>query len=160
LSPGGDRPLRHALEIRHDSFKSPEFIKLLRKHKVALVVADTAGKWPAMDDVTADFVYARLHGAEQLYVSGYTDAALESWANKVRAWHAGRDATDANLTGPSVKPRKSGRNVYVYFDNDVKVRSPYDAMSLAAKLKLRRPAPQGPDPAEIIEEPRPRWASP
>lgn len=160
LTPSDDRPLRHAMEIRHDSFKSPEFIKLLRKHKVALVIADTAGKWPAMEDVTADFLYLRLHGAEQLYVSGYTDSALEAWAKKVRAWHKGGDAPEATLLGPPAKARKSGRDVYVYFDNDVKVRSPYDAMSLSAKLKLRGAPPDGPDPAEIIEEPRPRWAEP
>ncbi len=160
LNPVGDCPLRHAMEIRNDSFKSPGFVTLLRKHKVALVVADTAGKWPALEDVTADFVYLRLHGAEQLYVSGYTDSALEKWATKVRAWHKGGDAPEASLLGPPAKPRKSGRDVYVYFDNDVKVRSPYDAMSLAAKLKLRAPPPEGPDPAEIIEEPRPRWAEP
>ena len=148
------------MEIRHDSFKSPEFIKLLRKQNVALVVADTAGKWPALEDVTADFVYLRLHGAEQLYVSGYTDSALEAWAKKVRAWHKGGDAPEASLLGAPTKSRKSGRDVYVYFDNDVKVRSPYDAMSLAAKLKLRPPAPDGPDPGEIIEEPRPRWGVP
>jgi len=152
-----DRPLRHALEIRHESFKSAEFVKLLRKHRVALVVADTAGKWPAMEDVTADFLYLRLHGDEQLYVSGYSDSALETWAAKIRAWEAGRDVPDAQLIAPPLKPRKSGRDVYAYFDNDVKVRSPYDAMSLASKLGLRLPPAKGPDPATIAEEPRGQW---
>jgi uncharacterized protein YecE (DUF72 family) len=154
---GEDRPLRHAMEIRHESFKSSEFVKLLRKHKVALVVADTAGKWPAMEDVTTDFLYLRLHGHEQLYVSGYTDSALETWAAKIRAWQAGRDAPDAQLIAPPLKPRKSGRDVYVYFDNDVKVRSPYDAMTLASKFGLRPPPGEGPDPATITEEPRAQW---
>jgi len=153
-----DRPLKHAMEIRHDSFKSPEFVKLLRKHKVALVVADTAGKWPAMEDLTADFLYLRLHGDEQIYVSGYSDSALETWAKKIRAWQKGEDATEAKLIAPTLKPRKSGREVYVYFDNDVKVRSPYDAMNLAAKLGLRPPPGASPDPADISEEPRGRWA--
>jgi uncharacterized protein YecE (DUF72 family) len=155
-----DRPLKHALEIRHDSFKSPEFVTLLRKHKVALVVADTAGKWPAMEDITADFLYLRLHGDEQIYVSGYSDAALESWAEKIQAWRKGEDAPGGKLTAPTLKPRKSGREVYVYFDNDVKVRSPYDAMNLAAKLHLRPPPGASPDPASISEEARARWASP
>jgi uncharacterized protein YecE (DUF72 family) len=154
-----NRAVRHAMEVRHDSFKSEAFIKLLRKHKVALVVADTAGKWPQMEDVTADFVYVRLHGDEQLYVSGYTDAGLEMWAEKIRAWNAGGDAPEAKLTGPAGKARKSGRDVFVYFDNDVKVRSPYDAMNLSAKFGLRAPAGEGPDPAAIAEEARATWSA-
>src|SRR4030095_14791339 len=70
---GGGR-LRHALEVRHESFITPDFIALLREHDIALVVADTAGKWPFIEDVTSDFVYVRLHGDEELYVSGYTEA--------------------------------------------------------------------------------------
>ena len=155
-----NRPLRHAMEVRHDTFKTPEFVKLLRKHDVGLVVADTAGKWPFMEDVTAkDFVYLRLHGDEQLYVSGYSDAALERWAGKLRAWISGNEPADAARVGPPSKPRKSGRDVYVYFDNDVKVRSPYDAMNLSAKLGLREPPGDGgPDPAAISELPRTNWA--
>src|SRR6185295_18059147 len=89
------RPLRHAVEVRHHSFKDPAFIKLLRKYDIALVVADTAGKWPLMEDVTSDFIYARLHGDEEIYVSGYTDAALDRWANRLRAWHDGAEPDDA-----------------------------------------------------------------
>ena len=112
-----DRPLRHAFEVRHDSFRSPEFIALARERGVAVVVADTAGRWPFLDEETADFAYARLHGDAELYVSGYDDAALDTWADRVRAW-----------TG-------SGRDVFVYFDNDVKVRAPFDAMALAERLR-------------------------
>ena len=72
----GDAPLRHAMEVRHESFENEEFIALLRKYDVGLVIADTAGKWPFMEDLTSDFVYVRLHGDEELYASGYTDAAL------------------------------------------------------------------------------------
>jgi uncharacterized protein YecE (DUF72 family) len=155
-----DRPIRHAMEVRHDSFKTAEFVTLLRKHDVALVVADTAGKWPFMEDVTAkDFVYARLHGDEQLYVSGYSDEALVRWAARVRAWAGGGEVADAARVGPPAKPRKSGRDVYVYFDNDVKVRAPYDAMNLAATLGLREPPGAGPDPASIAEQPRAAWAA-
>jgi uncharacterized protein YecE (DUF72 family) len=153
-----NRPIRHAMEVRHDTFKNPEFVKLLRQHGVALVVADTAGKWPYMEDVTADFVYARLHGDEQLYVSGYDEPALVRWTEKIQAWSAGHDAPGAVLTVPPAKPRQRGRDVYVYFDNDVKIRAPYDAMNLAANLGLR-PRPGGtPDEASIAEEPRPAWA--
>jgi uncharacterized protein YecE (DUF72 family) len=75
---GPSRPLRHALEVRHHSFNNPEFIALLREHSVAIVVADTAGKWPVIEDVTAGFVYVRLHGDAELYVSGYTPSALKN----------------------------------------------------------------------------------
>ena len=129
-----DRPLRHALEVRHATFETPGFVELLRRHDIALVVADTAGKWPFLEDVTSDFVYARLHGSEELYVSGYDDASLDRWAAKIRAWASGESPPGARTVGPQVPPRPDGRDVYVYFDNDVKVRAPVDAMSLAAKL--------------------------
>jgi uncharacterized protein YecE (DUF72 family) len=128
-----DRELRHALEVRHPSFVTPQFIRLLRRQRVALVVADTAGRWPFLEDVTSDFVYVRLHGDVKLYESGYTDEALERWARRVRAWRDGRAPPDAELTAPP--PRRARRDVYVYFDNDIKVHAPYDAMSLAAKVE-------------------------
>jgi uncharacterized protein YecE (DUF72 family) len=118
LETDADRPVRHAMEIRHKSFDTPDFAKLLQEYDVALVTADTAGKWPLMDDQTADFAYVRLHGAEELYVSGYTDEALDVWAGKVRTWGRG------------------GRDVYVYFDNDAKVYAPYNAICLAEKLNV------------------------
>jgi uncharacterized protein YecE (DUF72 family) len=153
----GERPLRHALEIRHDSFCCPEFVAQLRQHRVALVVADTAGKWPLMEDVTSDFIYVRLHGDEELYVSGYTLAALRDWAAKIRSWSRGRDAAGAKLTGPPAAVRKAGRDVFVYFDNDVKVRAPYDAMRLAHLLNVG-PAPGRPPPLKQIKEvARTRW---
>jgi uncharacterized protein YecE (DUF72 family) len=151
------RPIRHALEVRHESFQTPEFVELLRKHDIALVVADTAGKWPFMEDVTSDFIYARLHGDEEIYASGYTTSALELWAKKVRAWSAGRQASDAKLIAAPAETRKTGRDVFVYFDNDVKVRSPYDAMSLAHRLGLRPPPPEAPKPEDASEVPRTRW---
>ena len=130
------RPLRHAVEVRHESFRDPRFVALLRRHRIALVVADTAGRWPFMQDVTADFVYVRLHGDAELYVSGYTGAALAQWAARVRAWAAGRPAAGAILIGPRPARRAAGRDVYVYFDNDAKVRAPFDATALAARLGL------------------------
>ena len=69
--PRVDIPLRHAIEVRHSSFQTPGFVELLREHDIALVCADTAGKWPMFDDITSDFAYVRLHGADELYVSGY-----------------------------------------------------------------------------------------
>ncbi len=157
LEPGPRRPLRHALEVRHPSFNDPRFVALLRRHRVALVVADTAGKWPFMEDVTADFVYLRLHGDSELYVSGYTDEALRLWARKIRAWHRGANPPCTRLTAPPAAPRARGRAVYVYFDNDVKVRAPFDAMTLAHLLK-RGPKPgPAPDIATIRAVARTRW---
>jgi uncharacterized protein YecE (DUF72 family) len=120
LTTDADRPIRHALEIRHRSFETPEFVALLEEYDVALVTADTAGKWPLMEQQTAGFAYVRLHGAEELYVSGYTDEALDRWAAKVRAWGA------------------DGRDVFVYFDNDAKVHAPYNAICLAEKMGVAR----------------------
>jgi uncharacterized protein YecE (DUF72 family) len=119
---GADAPIRHAFEVRHPSFEdaADEWAALLERHAAASVTADTAGKYPRIDRTTADFAYARLHGEEELYASGYDDASLDRWA----AW------TRAHLD--------AGRDAYLYFDNDIKVRAPYDAMGLIARLP--RPA--------------------
>ncbi len=127
------RPMRHAVEIRHDSFRSPDFIDLLRRYRIGLVVADTVD-WPLLMDMTADFVYCRLHGSEQLYVSGYDDEALDHWAHLIAEWVKGRDPKEAPRVSPPSPTRTHGRDVYVYFDNDVKVRAPRDAESLASRL--------------------------
>ncbi len=107
-----DRPLRHALEVRHSSFAVPEAVELLRAHDIAFVVADTAGRWPLVEEVTSDHVYVRLHGDKELYTSGYTPEALDRWAGKAKGW------------------AESGQDVYVYFDNDAKGYAPHDAMAL------------------------------
>lgn len=125
--------LRYALEVRHPSFAQADVIELLRDEGIALVVADTAGKWPLLEDVTADFVYVRLHGDEKIYESGYTDDALRDWARRIRAWRDGREVKDARTVGKPPKKRKS-RDVYVYFDNDVKAHAPFDALRLAELL--------------------------
>jgi uncharacterized protein YecE (DUF72 family) len=156
LEPGPRRALRHALEVRHPSFETPEFIQLLRRHNVAVVVADTAGKWPVIEDVTADFVYVRLHGDQKLYVSGYTPTALRRWATKIRSWSSGRDPQGARLVD---RRRSAGGSceVYVYFDNDVKTRAPYDAMNLAHLLKLGPKPPRSPSMKLVKEVPRTNW---
>jgi uncharacterized protein YecE (DUF72 family) len=111
------RPLRHAMEVRHPSYETPAFTDLLREHDVAVVTADSAGKWPMfLEPTTDDLAYVRLHGAEELYASGYDGDALDRWAGLVAGW------------------RDAGRDVVVYFDNDVKVRAPVDAQALAARL--------------------------
>ena len=107
---------RHAFEVRHPSYFHEEFYDLLRAHRMAFVVADSAGKFPMAFETTAPFVYVRLHGSTELYVSGYTDQELACWADRVREWAA------------------EGRDVYLYFDNDAKVHAPHDAQRLRARL--------------------------
>lgn len=128
------QPVRHAFEVRHPSFLAPEFVGLLRRHNAALVFADTAGLWPYAEDLTADFVYVRLHGAEHLYASGYTDPQLDWWAERIRAWRAGREPEDATRVTDDPPPPAAERDVYVYFDNDAKVHAPFDAIRLAERL--------------------------
>ncbi|HAW61477.1 MAG TPA: DUF72 domain-containing protein, partial [Pseudomonas sp.] len=136
LSVDRKRRMRHAVEIRNASFVDPVFVELLRKYQVALVVADTAGKWPHHEDLTSDFVYIRLHGAEELYTSGYTDAALDEWRRRIESWNAGSQPDDARLISSKKPRRRASRQVYCYFDNDVKVRAPYDARQLLHRLGL------------------------
>jgi uncharacterized protein YecE (DUF72 family) len=111
--------LRHAIEPRHESFRTPEFYRLLRRYKMALVISDNPGKWPIFTEITTDVMYVRLHGHDQLYVSGYSDHELDEWAAKIRSW------------------TERGCDVYVYFDNDAKVHAPFDAMGLMERLGVR-----------------------
>jgi uncharacterized protein YecE (DUF72 family) len=111
-----DAPLRHALEFRHPSFVSDAAYALLRRHDVATVVADSAGRWPRVFEVTSDLVYVRLHGDRELYASGYSAAVLDEWADRCRGWMA------------------DGRDVHVYFDNDAKGHAPHDAVALQERL--------------------------
>lgn len=128
-----DLPLRHAVEIRHPSFAVPEFIEQLRKNKIAIVVADTP-EWPCLMDVTADFVYCRLHGSEELYSSGYDAAAIDTWARRALEWARGNEVVDGFRVHPRPGPKRASRDVYIYFDNDAKVRAPIDAQSLMQKI--------------------------
>jgi uncharacterized protein YecE (DUF72 family) len=131
------RKLRHALEIRNESFRTEAFVNLLRKYDVALVCADTV-EWPRLMDLTSDFVYCRLHGSEQLYASGYTDEALDRWAERAAAWANGGEPEDAERVGGD--GRKLARDVFVYFDNDTKSRAPFDAKALIERVdKLLAP---------------------
>jgi uncharacterized protein YecE (DUF72 family) len=114
-----DRQLRHAIEVRNESFRDPVFAGLLREHDVALVLADSAGTWPVFDEITSGFAYVRLHGQDELYASGYTPDALDAWAARARAWW------DAGL------------DTFVYFDNDAKVHAPFDAIALAERLGVQ-----------------------
>jgi len=137
LAVDAHRAMRHAIEVRHDSFMVPAFIDQLRRHNVALVIAETARRWPMAHDITADFLYMRLHGDKQLYKSGYSDKALDKWARRVAAWHRGTEPRDAQKVSAR-KPPRQPRDVYCFFDNtDVKLRAPFDAQTLARKLGVK-----------------------
>jgi uncharacterized protein YecE (DUF72 family) len=136
--------LRHCVEIRNESFVDERFVQQLREQDIAFVVADTAGKWPQFEDVTAEFVYLRLHGDKELYASGYTDAALDRWAARIDLWSRGSEAPDAVRISHRRPRRRKARDVYCYFDNDMKVKAPYDAASLMRKLGVSPPAAADP----------------
>jgi uncharacterized protein YecE (DUF72 family) len=121
VQPQPERKIRYALEARHPDFGGDDVSALLREHDIGFVIADTAGKWPQNRVITSDFVYVRLHGAEELYTSGYTPDELATWADDIAAWV------------------QSGRDVSVYFDNDAKVRAPFDATQLASLLGITWP---------------------
>jgi uncharacterized protein YecE (DUF72 family) len=129
----GQFPVRHAIEVRHESFRNPEFVELLRKYRVALVCADTL-EWPRLMDLTSDFVYCRLHGSEVLYASGYDDKALDDWARRVTDWARGEEPKDAERVHVKPGSKEAARDVFVYFDNDVKVLAPPNAMALSERV--------------------------
>jgi uncharacterized protein YecE (DUF72 family) len=130
LDPGPPRRIRHAIEVRHDSFVDPSFITLLRKYNVGFVVADTAGKYPRFFDVTAGFVYVRLHGDRELYASGYGKKALTEWARRINAWRRGARTEGDPFISRATGRKRSTVDAYVYFDNDAKVKAPDDAQAL------------------------------
>lgn len=133
-----DFRVRYALEVRHESFLDARYVDLLRDYGVASCIADSAGRYPLIDEATTDFAYARLHGASELYVSGYSHAELATWAKRIRKWQRRQE-------------------VFVYFDNDVKVHAPFDARNLALILAGK---PTESPPAsinDVTEEPRTTW---
>lgn len=127
--------IRHCLEVRNHSFMVSQFFELLREFNIAFVIADTGGKWPYAEDITADFVYIRLHGPKELYVSGYSVNDVKHWADRIRCWSVGKEPVDAILVSKWSSPR-TPKDLYVYFDNDAKVKAPYDAKCLIKELKV------------------------
>jgi uncharacterized protein YecE (DUF72 family) len=147
LKPGRRRPVRHAVEIRHESFRDVAFIELLRRERVALVCADTV-EWPLLMDLTADFVYCRLHGSRELYNSGYTRRELDVWAKRVEAWSTGAPMRDGAFVTPPIRDGRR-RDVFLFFDNTDKLKAPGDARALMRRLGMGREegpswAPSGP----------------
>jgi uncharacterized protein YecE (DUF72 family) len=125
--------VRHAVEIRHESFVSEQFVRLLRRYGVGLVVADTV-EWPLLMDVTSSFVYCRLHGSKELYSSRYEADDLDVWARRVVDWASGEEVHDGRKASRRNAPKRLRRDVYVYFDNDMKVHAPFDAEQLRERV--------------------------
>lgn len=146
LSVTKNRPLRHAFEIRDERMLNDESITVLRRHGHALVVADTAGKHPFAEDLTADFVYVRLHGAEELYASGYDERTLRWWARRIRRWMTGSEMKTGTRVCSRPPPTCRARDIYVFFDNDAKVHAPFDALTLSRILGRAR------DPFRLTDE--------
>jgi uncharacterized protein YecE (DUF72 family) len=131
-----DRPLRHVLEPRHESFLQPECVALLRRHGVALAVSDSPG-WPSAEEPTTDFMYIRLHGSQQLYASKYTDHELDRWALHARAYQRGVIPRDARRIDAK-RVSRTPRDVYVYFDNDAQAFAAQDALRLIERLSRKQ----------------------
>lgn len=132
----GDFPLRHAFEFRHPSFQNPDFIEMLRAHRIGVVFADS-GKKPApyFEDLTSDFVYIRMHGQNPAYKNGHTASAMKRMADRIRSWSLGRQPKDA-ICASTGKPFPGKKDVFIYFDNDEKEYAPADAQRMIQQLKL------------------------
>ncbi len=127
------RTLRHAVEVRHPSFVTPAFARLVRDHGVAVVFAEHA-TYPAIADPTADFVYARLQKGQDSEKAGYPPKALDAWAKRARTWAEGGVPADLDRADPEHKAPAKPRDVFVYFIHEGKVRAPHAAMALMTRL--------------------------
>jgi uncharacterized protein YecE (DUF72 family) len=127
------RSLRHVVEVRHESFRSTDFIALVRKHGVAVVIAGDSA-YPQIADVTAPFVYARIMGTHKTAESGYSDAALDVWAARAQAWASGAVPDGLDCIEPQSADGKT-RDVFIYVISGHKVRNPAAAMSLIRKTR-------------------------
>lgn len=130
-----NRRLRHAIEVRHESWLCEEFVRLAQKHGVAIAIADS-GSWPYVEELTAGFVYLRLHGSPRTYSSDYGDARLADYAKRIRAWMKGQEPDDPKRVTDHPAPRRKTRDIYVYFDNDGRGRAPWNALALAERLGI------------------------
>ena len=129
------RALRHVVEVRHDSFRSPDFPALVREHGVVVAIAAESA-YPQIADVTAPFVYARIMGTTETRELGYSDSALDLWAGRARAWASGAVADGLDCVEPQRADGKA-RDVYLYVISGHKVRNPAAAMALLQRFGSR-----------------------
>jgi uncharacterized protein YecE (DUF72 family) len=125
------RPIRHAVEVRHPSFRSPDFVALAREHGVAVIIAGDS-EYPQIADVTAPFVYARIMGTEKGEAGGYPAEALDLWARRAREWAGGQPAEGLETIAPL--PKTEPRDVYLYVISGHKEHNPAAAMALIDRL--------------------------
>lgn len=126
-------PLRHAIHTRHETFSDPAFVQLCRAAGVAIVHADTAD-YPALADLSGDFVYARLEDAREDEPLGYPTTTLDHWRDTARAWAAGHQPAGLPYAAPDDTPAAQARDVFVFMINGAKVRAPQAAMALIERL--------------------------
>jgi uncharacterized protein YecE (DUF72 family) len=129
----GGRPLRHVLEVRHDSFREARFVDLCRGRGVAICVGDHE-TYPLIADLTADFVYARLMRGEDDIETCYPPADLDGWAQRLRAWSEGGAPADLPLVSPTATAPRRDRDVFAFLISGGKVRAPVGAMALITRL--------------------------
>ena len=132
----GNFPVRHAFELRHPSFKNPNFIEMLKAHRIAVVFADSTKHSPYFEDLTSDFVYIRMHGENPTFKKGYSDSALKRMAKRVTTWIKGGQPKDADCASKG-DPTPGPKDIFLYFNNDEKVNSPQDAQRMQKLLKLK-----------------------
>ncbi len=142
LTNEANRPLRHAVEVRGEEFFVPECVRILRRHGAALVFSHS-GSWPYTEELTARFVYIRLHGAPYTYASDYGPQDLDWWAERIRAWADGREPSDAQRITDRKPPPGRRRDVFVYFDNDHDAHAPVNALALMKRLAVPAPGDAG-----------------
>lgn len=130
---GSRHRMRHVLEVRHQSFLNEEAVEILRSHGVALCFSHSA-EWPYIEEITAGFVYLRLHGPRLLYASEYSEGELRVWAQRIEAWRGGGEPGDAARITEQEPPERRERDVYVYFDNTAHGYAPADAIRLTRLL--------------------------
>ena len=122
----------HAVEVRHDSFLAPEAVAVFRTHNAAIVFANS-DHYPAISDVTADFVYARLQRTVEEHATGYSPADLDAWTARARQWAAGGEPADLPRFGAKPAAKKK-RPVFVYMISGAKVRAPAAAMAMIERV--------------------------
>jgi uncharacterized protein YecE (DUF72 family) len=129
----GGRRLRHVFEPRHETFFVPEMARLAREHSVALAFSHSSA-WPYTEELTAGFVYLRLHGPKEVYSSAYSKSELERWARRIETWANGSEPDNARRISDLDPPPRKGRSVFVYFDNDVGGHAPRQALEMISLL--------------------------
>jgi len=126
--------LRHALEVRHESFIDPAFVELATKYGAAIVYADHF-TYPAIADVTADFVYARLQTGDDSIPTAYSPNAMDAWAKRAITWAEGGVPDDLPLAAPDRRPEQKPRDVFLYFIHEGKIRAPHAAMDFLKRVE-------------------------